>query len=254
MRLVLNLLVVVLALGTMQSCVSKKKFDELLASKAASDKALAETQTKVANLEKENADMKASLEAEKTRLNGEIANLRRDLESSKGQYGEVQKKLDMSQAELAKVKAEIDGIFGAYKSSGLSMEERNGRMYLVTSAPMEYKSGVYSLTRSQRDAVAQLATTLAANPKLKFLVEGNTDTDKVGRGAAYQDNWELSSKRALAICRELIKKGVNPAQIAAVGRGDTAPKSDNTTKEGKAVNRRTELTADPDVAPLLKKN
>ena len=54
MRLVLNLLVVVLALGSMQSCVSKKKFDELLASKEAADKALAETQTKVANLEKEN--------------------------------------------------------------------------------------------------------------------------------------------------------------------------------------------------------
>lgn len=252
MRLVLNLLVVVLALGSMQSCVSKKKFDELLASKEAADKALAETQTKVANLEKENTDLKAQLEAEKTRLNGEIANLRKDLDATKGQISAVQQKLDMSQAELTKIKNEVNGIFSAYKSSGLTAEERNGRLYLMTSAPMDYKSGSYGLSKAQREAVAQLATTLKSNPKLKILVEGHTDTDKVrGGAAAYQDNWELSSKRSLAICRELIKNGVSPAQLATVGRGETMPKADNSTKEGKAANRRSDVVADPDMAPLL---
>ena len=251
MRLVLNLLVVVLALGSMQSCVSKKKFDELLASKEAADKALAETQTKVANLEKENADLKAQLEAEKARLNGEIANLRKDLDATKGQISAVQQKLDMSQAELTKIKNEVNGIFSAYKSSGLTAEERDGRLYLMTSAPMDYKTGSYSLSKAQREAVAQLATTLKSNPKLKILVEGHTDTDKVRGGGAYQDNWELSSKRSLAICRELIKNGVSPAQVATVGRGDTLPKADNATKEGKAANRRSDVVADPDMAPLL---
>lgn len=251
MRLVLNLLVVVLALGSMQSCVSKKKFDELLASKEAADKALAETQTKVANLEKENVDLKAQLEAEKARLNGEIANLRKDLDATKGQISAVQQKLDMSQAELTKIKNEVNGIFSAYKSSGLTAEERNGRLYLMTSAPMDYKTGSYALSKAQRDAVAQLATTLKSNPKLKILVEGHTDTDKVRGGGAYQDNWELSSKRSLAICRELIKNGVSPAQVATVGRGDTMPKADNASKEGKAANRRSDVVADPDMAPLL---
>lgn len=251
MRLVLNLLVVVLALGSMQSCVSKKKFDELLASKEAADKALAETQTKVANLEKENADLKTQLEAEKTRLNGEIANLRKDLDATKGQISAVQQKLDMSQAELTKVKEEVNGIFSAYKSSGLTAEERDGRLYLITSAPMDYKTGSYALSKGQRDAIAQLSTTLKSNPKLKVLVEGHTDTDKVRGGAAYKDNWELSSKRSLAICRELIKNGVSPTQVAAVGRGESMPKADNTSKEGKAANRRSEVVADPDMAPLL---
>jgi chemotaxis protein MotB len=236
----------------MQSCVSKKKFDELLASKAAADKALAETQTKVANLEKENADLKTQLEAEKARLNGEIANLRKDLDATKAQISAVQQKLDMSQAELTKIKNEVNGIFSAYKSSGLTAEERDGRLYLMSSAPLDYKSGSFGLSKAQRAAVAQLATTLKSNPKLKILVEGNTDTDKVRGGGAYQDNWELSSKRSLAICRELIKAGVSPAQVATVGRGETMPKADNSTKEGKAANRRSELVADPEMAPLLK--
>ena len=169
MRLVLNLLVVVLALGSMQSCVSKKKFDELLASKAAADKALAETQTKVANLEKENADLKTQLEAEKARLNGEIANLRKDLDATKAQISAVQQKLDMSQAELTKIKNEVNGIFSAYKSSGLTAEERDGRLYLISSAPLDYKSGSFGLSKTQRDAVARRPRNLPASVYLDLL-------------------------------------------------------------------------------------
>jgi chemotaxis protein MotB len=133
----------------------------------------------------------------------------------------------------------------------LTAEERNGRLYLMTSAPLDYKTGSYALTKAQRAAVAELAAKLKSDPKLKILVEGHTDTDKVRGGAAYQDNWELSSKRSLAICRELIKNGVSPAQVATVGRGETMPKADNSTKEGKAANRRSDVVADPDMAPLL---
>ena len=51
--------------------------------------------------------------------------------------------------------------------------------------------------------------------------------------------------------KELIKNGVSPAQVATVGRGETMPKADNGTKEGKAANRRSDVVADPDMAPLL---
>ena len=48
MRLIVNLLILSLALGTLQSCVSKKKYDELMAAKEATDQALAETQAQAA--------------------------------------------------------------------------------------------------------------------------------------------------------------------------------------------------------------
>ena len=50
MRLILKLLILVMALGTFQSCVSKKKYDELLAAKEATDQALAETQANLKTL------------------------------------------------------------------------------------------------------------------------------------------------------------------------------------------------------------
>ena len=89
MRLILNFLVVVMALSTLQSCVSKKKYDELLASKEATDAALAETQANVKSLEEQNAELNSTLESEKERLNGEIAGIKTDLDATKSQMAQV---------------------------------------------------------------------------------------------------------------------------------------------------------------------
>ena len=94
-----------------------------------------------------------------------------------------------------------------------------------------------------------LAETLKANPALKVLVEGHTDSDKVKEGAPYADNWELSTKRALRVVRELVKNGVNPDQVAAVGRGDSMQ-----TGEGKDADRRTQVVADPNLKSVLNNN
>lgn len=250
MRLVLNSLLVLVALGMVSSCVSKKKYDELLASKQASDAALAETQNRVKNLEQDNAKLKSDMESEKTRLNGEISSLRNDLNSTKSQMGQMQEKLNMTQAQLDAIKSEINGIFAAYEKSGLKLEERDGALYVVTS-PMSFRSGSYALTRAEKQALAELATTLKNNPDVKLQIEGHADADKVNPGASFQDNWELSTLRALSVVRELVKQGASPAQVYAAGRGDSMPKGDNKTREGKAQNRRTEVKIDPSLKKIM---
>ncbi|HHI89284.1 MAG TPA: OmpA family protein [Hellea balneolensis] len=67
-------------------------------------------------------------------------------------------------------------------------------------------------------------------------VEGHTDADGP---AEYNQN--LSQKRADTVANYLISKGVNPAQIKAVGYGEAHPIADNTTPEGMAANRRIEF-------------
>lgn len=250
MRLVINSLVVLLVLSSV-SCVSKKKYDELMASKQATDAALAETQNRVKALETDNATLKSTMESEKNRLNGEISGLRKDLDATKGQVAQVQEKLNMTQAELDKIKNEINGIFSAYQESGLKLEERDGALYVVTSQPVKYRSGSYGLSRAEKQALSELAETLKKNPKLTLLVDGHTDSDKVNAGASFQDNWQLSTLRSLAVVRELVKKGVNPAQVAAAGYADTKPMGDNKTRDGKAMNRRTEIKANPDLKGIL---
>jgi len=71
-------------------------------------------------------------------------------------------------------------------------------------------------------------------------VVGNTDSDPIKK-SKWKDNWELSSQRALSVTREFVKQGMNPQDVRAVGRADTAPVASNKTSAGKAKNRRVEI-------------
>ncbi len=245
MRLILNLLVIALALGSLQSCVSKKKFDELQAAKEASDQALAETQAQLQQLEEEKADLEAEMQSQKEEMESQMASLRNDLNSTKEEVAQVREDLQMAEEELSTLKEEIGGIFETYQESGLSVEEREGRLYVISETPVRYRSGSTRLSSEERSALEELAETLKNNPELKILVEGHTDTDGVMASAPYRDNWELSTLRALGVVRALLSYGVNPDQLAAAGRGEHMPAATNDTEEGKSENRRTVLLPDP---------
>jgi len=73
-------------------------------------------------------------------------------------------------------------------------------------------------------------------PNAKFAIEGHTDST----GSA-KVNQKLSEDRARVVMEALIAKGVNPANLTSAGYGSTKPVASNKTKEGKALNRRTEI-------------
>ena len=63
-------------------------------------------------------------------------------------------------------------------------------------------------------------------------------TDNIGSDEA---NYALGKARAESVRQYLISKGVNPDKIAVMSKGKTEPIADNSTEEGRAQNRRTEL-------------
>ena len=74
------------------------------------------------------------------------------------------------------------------------------------------------------------------NADWKMIVEGHTDN--VG-GESF--NQTLSDKRAKAVKEHLIKAGIAPERLQAVGKGLTAPVATNENEIGRAQNRRVEL-------------
>lgn len=71
-------------------------------------------------------------------------------------------------------------------------------------------------------------------------VEGHTDPVPIAN-ARFPSNWELSSARATAVARHLIRRGIPPERLRAVGMADTQPRDSNQTAEGRAKNRRVSL-------------
>jgi OOP family OmpA-OmpF porin len=87
-------------------------------------------------------------------------------------------------------------------------------------------------------ALNEVVQILNKYPALKLDVEGHTDS--IGADAY---NQKLSERRAKAVLDYLVNKGgINPARLAPVGYGEGKPVATNATKEGRAKNRRVELT------------
>lgn len=86
---------------------------------------------------------------------------------------------------------------------------------------------------SNLDSVAKV---IQDNPTLKVEIQGHTDS--IGTDAY---NMGLSKRRAQAVKDYLVKKGIDAKRLSIKGFGESTPKDTNTTKEGRAKNRRVEL-------------
>jgi chemotaxis protein MotB len=83
-------------------------------------------------------------------------------------------------------------------------------------------------------------------------IEGHTDNVPVIPGM-FEDNWDLSVSRAVSIVRILTKDNkVDPKRVFAAGHSEYMPVADNSTNEGKAKNRRTEIMLTPKLDELFK--
>lgn len=101
---------------------------------------------------------------------------------------------------------------------------------------IEFETGKSVIKKQSFSILNQIAVTFIANPTYKVEIQGHTDN--VGQS---QMNMELSEKRAQAVRKYLIDAGVPATQLTAHGYGDERPIADNSTKAGRAKNRRVEF-------------
>ena len=76
------------------------------------------------------------------------------------------------------------------------------------------------------------------------MVDGYTDNLPIAPElkARFPSNWQLSAARATGVVQYLQAQGVNPNLMSAQGFGDTHPVAANDTPQGRAKNRRIEIT------------
>jgi outer membrane protein OmpA-like peptidoglycan-associated protein len=102
---------------------------------------------------------------------------------------------------------------------------------------VKFVTGKSTLSPASNKLLDNIARVLLSHLEIwKVKVEGHTDN--VGDAAK---NMKLSQDRAQSVVNYLVKKGVAPERLEAVGHGDTKPIEDNSTKKGQAQNRRVEF-------------
>jgi len=109
------------------------------------------------------------------------------------------------------------------------------------SDKMLYTSGSSTITPRAGEVLQKIATIIQSRPEFEVMVEGYTDNQPI-RNSCIDDNWDLSVKRSTSVVRALQKNyGVDPNRLIAAGRGEYNALADNTTVEGRSINRRTRI-------------
>jgi chemotaxis protein MotB len=143
-----------------------------------------------------------------------------------------------------------DALLG-FKSDELSVEVKNGKVYVSMSDKLLFKSGSAAIESKGKEAIRVLADVLNRNRDIDILIEGHTDSVPI-HTAVYKDNWDLSVARATSIVRILTTESqIDPTRLTASGKGEFSPKAPNATPEGRAVNRRTEIILSPKLDEIM---
>jgi chemotaxis protein MotB len=120
-----------------------------------------------------------------------------------------------------------------------------GAIRYTVNSDLLFPSGGWQISAEGQRIIAKMAATLAPTQQVKIMVNGYTDNTPVGSELQRQgitSNQVLSEKRAENVMQYLISQGVKPDLVAARGFGDANPIASNDTAQGRAQNRRVELT------------
>src|SRR5271166_2165559 len=110
-----------------------------------------------------------------------------------------------------------------------------GAVKVTINSELLFPSGGWDMPAAAKQTIAKMAP----------IVNGYTDNTPIGPELARQGittNLILSQKRADTVMQYLISQGVNPSMLTAQGFGDANPVASNNTPQGRAQNRRVELT------------
>ncbi len=122
----------------------------------------------------------------------------------------------------------------------ISVKSTSEGLVLTFSEKLLFKSGNAEIERDAYPALDSLASVLAGIDK-QIKVDGHTDAKPI-KTFRFESNWHLSSARALSIGYRLISKGVSENNLMIRAFGSQRPIADNDSEEGKATNRRVEIT------------
>jgi len=193
----------------------------------------------------------AALGNQNTQLGQQTTAQQNLLSQSQQELQKQQQRLQQLQALLSEQRAQSEQLknkmleaLKGFNSNDLSVIQKNGKVYVSLSENLLFPSGSAVVNPKGVDALSKLAAVLNLNPTVSVNIEGHTDSIPIkGR---YKDNWDLSTARADAIVRILVDTyRVDPVRVIASGHAFYDPVESNSTLEGRARNRRTEIILSP---------
>ena len=209
---------------------------------------LDEVQSKLLKKEDELNELSLTLKNKENELN----KAQKDLNERSERVIELEKIIQQKDSSVTAIKKKVQQALIGLEGDGLTIEQRNGKIYISLEEDLLFESGKYIINENGVNALNKLSSALASQLDLEILVEGHTDNIQGSGRGAIKDNWDLSVMRATSVVKILLEnQAMNPLQLTAAGRGEHNPIATNETPEGRKMNRRIEMILSPSLDDLF---
>ena len=224
------------ASGNHQVCVKDLNKAKALSGDVEKDKktcsdALGAATLKATELEKQNLEFTKNLNA----TQGELAQLR-------AQKAEADKRMAAVEDIRKQFAKMID-------TGQLQVAARRGSLVVELPAEVLFPSGSSELSEDGKLKVLEVGFILKKFTDRRFLVVGHTDNVPL-KGSTQQDNWQLSTARALTVTRVLVQAGMKHDALIPAGGGEYDPVAKNDSAQNRQRNRRIEIQLLPQLSEL----
>jgi len=214
-------------------------------------------ESSVKDLETKRASLQQQLEATRREATSRLQDASSRLNMSQEQIADQQKRLEQLQSLIDQqrkntelLRSKINDALVGFNSNELTVSTKNGKVYVSLQENLLFPSGSAVVNPKGKQALGKLADVLNTNTNINVNIEGHTDS--IPMRGKFEDNWALSVARATAIVRILTDAyKVDPARVTASGRSKYVPVDVNSTAEGRAKNRRTEIILEPKLDELM---
>lgn len=238
--------------------LKKKREEQLKQSKEEASKILSELQKTQEDILKQRDSLKR-LEKRLKKKERNLEAMSQELSASKATMAKKEKRLNELQSILDRkdsvvnaLRNKVNNALRGFEGEGLSIEQRNGKIYVSMEEKLLFASGSYKISSQGKEALIELSNLLEKNKDINVMVEGHTDTVPYPGKGKLQDNWDLSVKRATTVIRTLTNNSnIDPERLIAAGRSKYVPVASNETEEGRTKNRRTEIILTPKLDELF---
>lgn len=262
----------------LSSCASKKKLNQVETENADLEKKIAELKSEKDNCDTNLTKLKDEVKSYKdaiAELQGRTANkieltengqlvterTRRNMknifsnlkEKEKSQAKTLEDSINLSIAYNIKsnLMNQIDVSEGV-SYDALEIKVSEPVVSIILTDKILFNIGSYRVDKKSYKLLSKISDVINSEQNMEIHVEGHADNQKIVEDSYIIDNWDLSIRRSTSVVRTLENKfNVEGKRLIASGRSNYHPIADNSSKEGRALNRRTVIMLMPKVSHFL---
>ncbi len=188
----------------------------------------------------------AALEDRNRNLSAQLNKARADLDAERRARAEMDQRLASAIRDVDDLRGQLSARPVEPAPAGWTAVPGGGMIAIEEN--ILFQPGKVTLRDEARKTLDGIVSTLEGEYARKdIMVFGHTDDQPIKK-SGWDDNWQLSTERALAVVRYLREHGVSPDRLVAAGVGENRPRVPNNTEANRLSNRRVEIFA-IDAAP-----